>query len=49
MTREENLSFRQKFPYDAMGDYSVFCQDKENAEKPPSDDSKTETTEIEIE
>lgn len=29
MTREENLQYRRSFPYDAMGDYSVFGEAKE--------------------
>lgn len=26
MTREENLDYRNRCPYDAMGDYSVFSE-----------------------
>lgn len=30
MTREENLDYREKCPYDAMGDYStLFAEDKQ--------------------
>ena len=28
MTKEENLAYRQRCPYDAMGDFSVFSEEK---------------------
>lgn len=34
MTRAEYESYLEKVPYDAMGDYSVFLEEK-NKESPP--------------
>ena len=31
MTREECLAYRQRCPYDAMGDFSVFSEKKEDS------------------
>lgn len=31
MTREECLAYRQSCPYDAMGDFSVFSEKKEDS------------------
>ena len=31
MTREECLAYRQRGPYDAMGDFSVFSEKKEDS------------------
>ena len=31
MTREEFLAYRPRFPYDAMGDFSVFSEKKEDS------------------
>ena len=33
MTREECLAYRQRCPYDAMGDFSVFSEKKEDSKR----------------
>lgn len=42
MTKEESLAFRRMCPYDAMGDYSVFCRENEKREERPLGISKSE-------